>query len=148
MEDKEELTTLPAQGTSHCSCLEHCFLFLSAGVVPEPPRQVAEARALRAAADDARHGGRVRVPARGRAGRTQGRRVPQRDIPTGEHGVRVPARGRVQRTQAARGRLGAPWIFGYLPQRGHTHSVTKVQRVTNSESRCTLLLYIFTMTTP
>ena len=27
-EDKEELTTLPTpQGTSHCSCLEHCFLF-------------------------------------------------------------------------------------------------------------------------
>ncbi len=27
-EDKEESTTLPTpQGTSHCSCLEHCFLF-------------------------------------------------------------------------------------------------------------------------
>ncbi len=26
--NKEELTTLPTlQGTSHCSCLEHCFLF-------------------------------------------------------------------------------------------------------------------------
>ncbi len=28
-EDKEESTTLPAQATSHCSCLEHCFLFLT-----------------------------------------------------------------------------------------------------------------------
>ncbi len=28
-EDKEELPTLPMlQGTSHCSCLEHCFLLL------------------------------------------------------------------------------------------------------------------------
>ncbi len=27
MMNKEELTTLPVQGTSHCSCLEHCFLF-------------------------------------------------------------------------------------------------------------------------
>ncbi len=28
-EDKEELMTLPMlQGTSHCSCLEHCFLFV------------------------------------------------------------------------------------------------------------------------
>ncbi len=28
VEDKEELTTLPTpQGTSHCSCLEHCFSF-------------------------------------------------------------------------------------------------------------------------
>ena len=28
--NKEELTTLPTpQGTSHCSCLEHCFLFFS-----------------------------------------------------------------------------------------------------------------------
>ncbi len=25
--NKEELTTLLVQGTSHCSCLEHCFLF-------------------------------------------------------------------------------------------------------------------------
>ncbi len=29
--NKEELTTLPMpQGTSHCSCLEHCFLFAGA----------------------------------------------------------------------------------------------------------------------
>ncbi len=28
-EDKEELTTLPMlQGTSHCSCVEHCFLLV------------------------------------------------------------------------------------------------------------------------
>ena len=27
--NNEELTTLPTpQGTSHCSCLEHCFLFI------------------------------------------------------------------------------------------------------------------------
>ncbi len=27
--NKEELTTLPMlQGTSHCSCLEHCFLLI------------------------------------------------------------------------------------------------------------------------
>ncbi len=25
--NKEELMPLPAQGTSHCSCLEHGFLF-------------------------------------------------------------------------------------------------------------------------
>ncbi len=39
--NKEELTTLPAQGTSHCSCLEHCLLFLCASVcaplLPPPP---------------------------------------------------------------------------------------------------------------
>ncbi len=29
--NKEELMTLPTlQGTSHCSCLEHCFLFYKA----------------------------------------------------------------------------------------------------------------------
>ncbi len=27
--NKEELMTLPTpQGTSHCSCIEHCFLFM------------------------------------------------------------------------------------------------------------------------
>ncbi len=35
--NKEELMTLPVQGTSHCSCLEHCFLFDSSTQQNPPP---------------------------------------------------------------------------------------------------------------
>ncbi len=32
--NKEELTALPTlQGTSHCSCIEHCFLFMNTSVI-------------------------------------------------------------------------------------------------------------------
>ncbi len=34
-EDKEESMTLPAQGTSHCSCHEHCFLFVPGSAAAE-----------------------------------------------------------------------------------------------------------------
>ena len=57
------------------------FSIVCSGLVPEPAREVAEAGAVRTAADHARHGGRLRLHTHGR--RAPGERLPVSLIPTG-----------------------------------------------------------------
>ena len=57
------------------------FFLSCLGLVPEPAREVAEAGAVRTAADHARHCGRLRLHTHGRS--APGGRLPVSLIPTG-----------------------------------------------------------------